>query len=101
MSRIAERLASRVKSKSLVETFAGPTSYATGGSVYNSTILKQIERATIMQVTGGYSGEVVTGSVSGNAFKIKLYTGTATGAIELANAINLITSSISVLIEGF
>lgn len=103
MSRITERLNTRAAkpNKTLVETFSGPTSYATGGSVLNSTIFRQLERATALNITGGYSGEVVTGSVSGNAFKLKIYTGTSTGAVELPNAANLITSSASVLLEGF
>lgn len=104
MSRITERLASRGQTKNyktLTETFSGPTSYTTGGVVINSTILRQLERATAMQITGGYLGEVVTGSVSGNAFKLKIYTGTSTGATELPAAANLITSSLTVLIEGF
>jgi hypothetical protein len=102
-SRIAERLASRgmVKIyKVLTETFAGTTSYITGGNVYNSTIIRNLERVTALNVTGGYFGEVVTGSISGNAFKLKIYTGTATGPVEITAGVSLITSSISVLIEG-
>ena len=106
MSRIAERLASRGDKpyKILTETFAGPSSYSTGGNVNNSTIFRQLERATFLNVTGGYSGEVVTGSVSGNAFKLKLYVTTGAlgaNAAELPSATNLITSSITVLLEGF
>jgi hypothetical protein len=102
MSRIAERLATRGEKpyKILTETFSGPTSYATGGSVFNSTIFRQLERATALQVTGGLTGEVVTGSVSGNAFTLKVYTGTASGATEVANAVSLVSKAITVLLEG-
>ena len=106
MSRQAERLGSRAVKvyKVLTETFSGPTSYTTsggGGTVFNSTILRQLERVTALNVTAGYSAEVITGSVSGNAFKLKIYTGTQTGPVELPSTANLITSSITVLIEGF
>jgi hypothetical protein len=102
MSRIAERLASRGKGplKILTETVSGPTSYATGGSVFNSKIMKQLERATAIQGMTGLTAEVVTGSVSGNAFQLKIYTGTATGPVEVANAVNLSAYAFTVLLEG-
>lgn len=103
MSRIAERLVSRTNATVLTETFSGPTSYTTGvgGYVFNSTILKKLERATLLQITGGYEGEVTTGSVSGNAFSVKIYTGTATGAVELPTGANLVSKALTVLLEGF
>lgn len=105
--RNTERFASRVSShyKLLTETLSGPTSYTTAGSALQSRILKMLEKATCLQVTGGYIGEVVTGSITGNQFKLKIYmttvTATGTAAQELVGGTNLITSSITVLIEGF
>lgn len=104
MSRIAERLASRAQTKNykvLVETFNGPSSYSTGGNVYNSTILRMLERATALGGTKGLIGEVVTGSVSGNAFTLRVFTGGSSGIIEMSNTTNLSGVAFSVLIEGF
>jgi hypothetical protein len=105
MSRIAERLGSRSNVKIykvLVETFNGPSSYPTGGFVLNSTILRSLERATALPGMLGLIGEVVTGSVSGNAFTLRVYTGTqASGIQQIPNTTNLSMIAFSVLIEGF
>lgn len=101
MSRIAERSAVRVRPpyKQVTETFSGNTSYALGGNVYNSTILRQIERAAVIQTMPGHlRGQVITGSISGNAFKIQVFTGGVTG--EPAAATNLATAVFTVLLEG-
>lgn len=105
MSRITERLNVRGTKpyKVLTETFNGPASYVLGGSVYNSTILRQLERATALNVTGGFIGEVVTGSVSGNAFQLKLYvtSGGNAGGGEVSSGTSMLSRAITVLIEGF
>lgn len=104
MSSETEVLAARFKGpyKHVVETFAAPASYATGGSWLFSRVLKRIERATFMQCTGGFTGSVVTGSVrsgmatGGNAFRLQLYTGSS----EVNSGGNLSAQSVSVLLEG-
>lgn len=105
MSRISERLASRAQTKnykSLVETFNGPSSYATGGNVFNSTIFRQLERATALPGMLGLTAEVLTGSVSGNAFTLRVYTGTqASGVQQMPSGTNLSMIAFSVLLEGF
>jgi len=86
----------------VVESFKGPSSYATGGVWLFSTILKRIERATALQGTGGYTCAVVTGSVrsgmttGGNAFQLAIYTGSR----EPSAAVDLSAQSFSVLLEG-
>jgi hypothetical protein len=88
-----------------METFPGPTSYTTGGSTMQSRVLRMIERAAALQVTGGYIGEVVTGSITGNSFKLKFYflavSGAATGGLEVPAGTSMIGSVASTLIEGF
>lgn len=98
MSRATERVAARVKPpyKLVTETFTGPSSYVAGGNVYNSTILKHIEKATCIQATSGWRGEVATGSVSGNAFKLAAWTGTAQPIPE----VDLRGVNFTVLLEG-
>ena len=98
MSRAPERLGIRAKPpmKLVLETFSGPSSYATDGNVYNSTILRQVERAACLQGTGGWRGEVVTGSVSGNAFKLRVWTGTA----QPGSTVDLSAQAFQVLLEG-
>lgn len=97
MSREGERLAARFRPpyKLVVETFSGPSTYATGGTVHHSTLLRQVERAACIQGTNGWRGEVVTGSVSGNAFKLRIWTGTSE-----PGAINLSAQAFTVLLEG-
>jgi len=105
MSRQTER--SNVRGtrlyKVLTETYAGPASYTTGGNQLQSTIFRMLERATCLQITGGYIGEVVTGSVSGNVFLLKVHavTGSNSGAQELASGWALNNNAITVLEEGF
>jgi len=100
MSRIAERSAARVRPpyKLVIETFSGPSSYTTHGDVYNSTLLKQIERASVIQGYAHLSAEVVTGSISGNAFKMRIYTGGVTA--QPAAATDLSATAFTVLLEG-
>ena len=100
MSRIAERQASRFKPpyKLVVETFSGVASYTTGGDIYNSALLRQIERATVIGSYNQLRGQVVTGSVSGNAFRMIVWTGGATG--QPAAATDLSASAFTVLLEG-
>lgn len=108
-SRDTEKLASIIKPpyKMLVETFTGPTAYHTGGNVLQSRLLKVLERATCLQATGGFVGEVVTGSVvsysvsAGNQFQLKVWTGAPTGAFQPASGADLSGQAFSVLVEGF
>lgn len=102
-SRDTEKLASIVKPpyKMLVETVTGPTSYLQGGNPYQSELLKTLERATCIQATGGFHGEVVTGSVTGNQFQLKVWTGAPTGTFEPATGADLSGEAFSLLIEGF
>lgn len=97
-SRDTEKFASVVKPpyKMLVETFNGPSSYTTGGEPLKSTLLKVVERATALQGTGGFRGEVVTGSISGNQFKLKVWTGTS----QVNSGGDLSAQAFSVLVEG-
>ena len=98
MSREAERLASRFRPpyKTVIETFSGPSSYATGGNVFHSRHLRHVERAGCLQGTAGWRGEVVTGSISGNAFTLRVWTGTA----EPSAAVDLSAQAFTVLLEG-
>lgn len=104
MTYETETLASRYMgpTKVVVETFAAPSSYATGGSWLFSRVLKRIEKATLLQCTGGFHGSVVTGSVrsgmatGGNAFRVQLYTGSS----EVNSGGNLSAQSVSVQLEG-
>jgi len=100
MSRIAERSAVRAKPpyKMVTETFSGPASYTTHGDIYNSTILKNIERAAVIQGWAHLKAEVVTGSISGNAFKMRIYTGGVTA--QPAAATDLSATAFTVLLEG-
>jgi len=81
----------------LVETFNGPTSYTTNGEPLQSQLLKVLEKATCLQGTGGYHGEVVTGSITGNQLKLRIWSGTD----EAGSTIDLSAEAFSVLVEGF
>lgn len=100
MSRIAERHAARFKPpyKLVVETFSGVASYTTGGDIYNSALLRQIERATIIGTENQLRGQVVTGSISGNAFRMIVWTGGATA--QPAAATDLSARAFTALLEG-
>jgi hypothetical protein len=100
MSREAEVLATRARPpyKILIETFNGPTSYATGGTRFYSKLLSVVERAAALQVspTGHLRIEVVTGSVTGNSFLIRVWTGTS----EMPAGTDLSGQAFTVLLEG-
>jgi len=100
VSRIAERQAARFKPpyKLVVETVSGPASYTTHGDIYNSALLRQIERAAVIQGWAHLSAEVVTGSVSGNAFRMRIFTGGSTA--QPAAATDLSATAFTVLLEG-
>jgi len=100
VSRIAEGHAARFKPpyKLVVETLAGSSSYATGGNVYNSALLRQIERATVIGTYNQLRGQVVTGSISGNAFRMIVWTGGSTA--QPAAATDLSAQAFTVLLEG-
>jgi len=104
VSKETEALAARTRPpfKQVIETFACPSSYATGGNWFNSTVMKRIENAICLQITGGYHGSVVTGSVrsgmatGGNAFRLQIFTGSA----EVNSGGNVSAQSVTVLLEG-
>ena len=98
MSREGERLASRFRPpyKLVVETISGPSSYVTGGNVYTSKLLRHVERAACVQGSDGWRGEVVTGSISGNAFTLRIWTGTD----QPSAAVDLSAQAFTVLLEG-
>jgi hypothetical protein len=100
MSREAEYFATRGRPpyKLLIETFNGPTSYTTGGTRFYSKLLKVVERAAGLQVSpsGHLRIEVVTGSVTGNSFLIRVWTGTS----EIPDGTNLSGYAFTVLVEG-
>ncbi|MEM2905006.1 MAG: hypothetical protein QW587_04625 [Candidatus Bathyarchaeia archaeon] len=100
--RETEQLAARARPpyRLLTETFNGPTSYPTGGYTYTSRVFKHIERATALQGMNGFTAEVVTGSISGNSFKLKVFTGTSTGPVEVTNGSNISNLAFTVLVEG-
>lgn len=97
-SRDTEKLAPVIKPpyRMLVETLNGPSSYTTGGEPIESRLLKVVERASALQATSGYRPEVVTGSITGNQFKLRVWTGTA----EVGSGVDLSAEAFSVLVEG-
>lgn len=109
MSIETEPLAARFRPpyKLVVETFPGKSAYETGGNWFFSKILKRLERATCIQGTGGWRGEVVTGSVrsgmhsGGNAFRLKVWTaGATTQCQEPAADSDLSDQFFTLLLEG-
>ena len=100
MSGPTEKIAARFKPpyKLIMENFNLKSSYTVGGNVYNSTLLRQIERAAVAQSAGNLIAQVVTGSVSGNAFKMIVYTGGSTS--QPAAASDLSALAVTVLLEG-
>jgi len=116
MSRETEVLASRFSSpyKFITETYPLTTyvNNANGGLWIQSRILKRLERATFLQcaaIGGGsppLTGMVVTGSCrsgmtsGGNMFQLGLYTGGASGLVELGNGAAIAQYAITALVEG-
>jgi len=101
MSSPTEKIAARFKPPyvlAVMENFNLASSYSTGGNVYNSTLLKQIERAAVLQSADQVRAQVVTGSISGNAFKMIVYTGGTTA--QPAAATDLSAKAVTVLLEG-
>jgi len=100
MSREAERLAARFRPpyKLVIETISGPTSYATGGVEYYSDLLRHVERAACIQPSspGGWHGEIVTGSISGNAYRLRVWTSGA----EAPAGLDLSAEAFTILLEG-
>jgi acyl-CoA hydrolase len=101
MSSPTEKIAARFQPPyklAVMENFNLSTSYSTGGDVYNSKLLRQIERAAVVGRSGHIEAQIVTGSISGNAFKMIVYTGGSTS--QPAAATDLSAKAITVLLEG-
>jgi len=101
MSSPTEKIAARFRPPfklAVMENFNLSSSYATGGNVYNSKLLRQIERAAVLGRAGHLEAQIVTGSISGNAFKMIVYTGGTTA--QPAAATDLSASAVTVLLEG-
>ena len=104
--RATERHGSRRQTWITVESFNGPSSYTTGGVPYTSAIMNQLERVVEIPITRqGLRVAVVTGSVTGNMFRVQFFLGTgvdAQGGLtrEVAAGTNLSSDSFWVILEG-
>ena len=104
-SRAQERSAGRSRNVR-TETFNLVASYTVGGDIYTSSIFRDIDRVTEL----GWSrqvlrGLVVTGSVTGNRFRVQFFRATGVDSVgrftgEVASATDLSTDAFTVLIEG-
>lgn len=105
-SRAEERHASRRDSFTSIESFNGVASYTVGGDVFTSSIFKQLDRVTEVGFSRqGFRTQVVTGSVTGNRFRIQYYRNTGTDTVgrftgEIASATDLTADSFWVIEEG-
>jgi hypothetical protein len=82
--------------KTVIETVNGPSSYTTDGDTYRSANLRVIERAACLQGTNGWRGEVVTGSVTGNQFTLRIWTGTS----QPGSGVDLSAQAFTLLLQG-
>ena len=105
-NRQSERSGFRKNTWLTFETVVGAASYTVGGDVYTSQVMNQIDRAVAI----GYSNAglrplVVTGSVTGNRFRVQFYRNTGVDTIgrftgEAASATDLSADTFTVLLEG-
>ena len=88
----------------VIETITIPGAYTSGGVQVNSSTCRTIVDAKVLETPSGYGAEVVSGSISSNAFKVKIYyqTGASgTPLTEVADGYAEISGmSLSVLIVG-
>ena len=89
--------------KSVITESAGPSSYTTGGFNIEVPELSTVAISKVIEVTGGYSAEVV--STSGNTAKVKVYyynyPATAAGAAtEVAAGVDISSVTITLLSYG-
>jgi len=62
----------------VIETITIPGAYTSGGVQVNSATCRTVVAAKVLETPSGYGAEVVDGSISSNAFKVKLYYQTGT-----------------------
>lgn len=103
-SRAAEAIGTRSSRIAILESYNGPAAYASGGTTFSSLLLNTIERAVaIPPTTSGITPAVVTGSVTGNTFKVQFFaagTGSGLNGAEVASGSNLGSQGFYVLEEG-
>ena len=103
-SRISEASRARANLAVLMESYNGPTSYSTGGNFVTSLVFNALDRAQILgPSTSGHIVQVVTGSITGNSFKVQFFnpgTVSSGGSGEVPAATNLGLVGFYTLEEG-
>lgn len=84
-----EGRATRKGATLLTEDFQGPSGYSGGGNIFTSSVLSKLERVTALGPgTSGHLYVVVTGSVTGNQFKVQALRVTGVSADGVAGEID-------------
>ncbi len=105
-ARIQERSVYRRNSFITIETLNGPSSYTTGGDNFRSQVLSRLDRVIAVPLTNsGIRVVVVTGSVTGNQFRIQAFVvsgGATLGRLtgEVPSGTDLSADAFTVILEG-
>ena len=81
--------------KSIITESAGPASYSTGGFDVEVSELALVDISKAIQMSGGYTAEVV--SIAGNKAKVKVYSSSGT---EVTGTTDLSGETVTLLSYG-